>query len=72
VTGNVASAQKIAEREKVTPSYVCQLIDVGFLAPEIIAAITDGNSPPDLTIAKLRTLKTIPLDWPSQKAVLGF
>jgi site-specific DNA recombinase len=72
VNGKVASAQKIAARSKVTSSYVCRLIDISFLAPEIIAAIANGTAPPDLTSVKLQTLKTFPLDWPSQKAVLGF
>jgi site-specific DNA recombinase len=72
VNGKVASAQKIAARAKVTSSYVCRLIDISFLAPEIIAAIANGTAPPDLTSVKLQTLKAFPLDWPSQKAVLGF
>ena len=72
VSGKVSSILKIAQREKVAKSYVGRLIETSFLAPYIITAIGNGTAPPDLNIAKLRTLKTIPMDWPSQKAVFGF
>jgi hypothetical protein len=43
-----------------------------FLAPSVLTAIADGTSPVELTANKLRSLGAIPLDWQSQKAVLGF
>lgn len=72
VSGKVSSILKIAQREKVAKSYVGRLIETSFLAPYIITAIGNGTSPPDLNIAKLRTVKNIPLDWPSQRVVFGF
>ena len=53
VTGEVASALEIARRENVTDSYVSRIIDLGFLAPDIIAAIANGTAPVDLTANKL-------------------
>ncbi len=72
VSGKVPSILKIAHREKVAKSYIGRLIETSFLAPDIVTAIANGTAPSDLNIAKLRNLKTIPLDWPSQRAVLGF
>ncbi len=72
VTGQSKSSVEIARRENVTPSFVSRLIDVSFLAPGILAAIADGRSPVDLTANKLLYTTNIPLDWPSQRYVLGF
>jgi hypothetical protein len=72
VTGEVTSALEIARRGNVTGSYVSRIINLGFLAPDIIAAIADGLAPIDLTANKLKTIRNIPLDWPSQRQVLGF
>ena len=72
VTGEVTSALESARRGNVTGSYVSRIINLGFLAPDIIAAIADGLAPIDLTANKLKTIRNIPLDWPSQRQVLGF
>ena len=37
--GEVNSTLDIAKREKVTGSYVSRIVTLGFLAPDIIAAI---------------------------------
>jgi len=71
LSGQSASATGIAKREGVTSAYVSRLIDLSFLAPDIITAILSGTAPVDLTAHKLRSFKCIPLDWPSQRAVLG-
>ena len=72
MSGHIASASKIAKRESITTSFVSRLIDLSFLAPSILTAIADGTSPVELTANKLRSLGAIPLDWQSQRAVLGF
>ena len=72
MSGQIASAAEIAKRESITTSFVSRLIDLSFLAPSILTAIADGTSPVELTANKLRSLGGIPLDWQSQKAVLGF
>lgn len=72
VSGQTASATDIAKREGVTSAYVSRLINLSFLAPGIMTAIISGAAPVDLTAPKLQSLNGIPLDWPSQRAVLGF
>lgn len=72
ILGQIASASEIAKRENITTSFVSRLIDLSFLAPSILTAIADGTSPVELTANKLRSIGTIPLDWQSQRAVLGF
>ena len=49
-----------------------RLIDLSFLAPDIIAAIANGTAPANLSSEKLQSINALPLDWPSQRAALGF
>lgn len=49
-----------------------RLIDLSFLAPDIIAAIANGTAPADLSSEKLQSIDALPLGWASQRAVLGF
>jgi site-specific DNA recombinase len=72
ISGKSKSSIEIARRKKVTPSFVSRLIDVSFLAPDILAAIADGTAPVGLTANKLQNTSNIPLDWQSQRYVLGF
>ena len=72
ISGQIASASEIAKRESITTSFVSRLIDLSFLAPSILTTIVNGTSPVELTANKLRSLGVIPLDWQSQRAVLGF
>lgn len=71
-TGDVKSMLDIAKREKVTDSYVSRIVTLGFLAPDIITAILDGSAPAELTGNRLQALHDLPLDWPSQRQILGF
>jgi hypothetical protein len=70
--GTAASATVIAQREKLTPAYVSRLVDLSFLAPNILAAIVSGETYADLTASRLQAISNIPLDWPSQRSLLGF
>lgn len=70
--GEVNTMLDIAKREKVTDSYVSRIVTLGFLAPDIITAILEGIAPAELTANRLQALYDLPLDWPSQRQVLGF
>lgn len=48
-----ASMQAIADREGVTQRRVAHLIDLAFLAPDIIRSIVEGRQPPTLTADRL-------------------
>ncbi len=70
--GEVNSMVEIAKSEKLTDSYVSRIVTLGFLAPDIITAILDGTAPAELTANRLQGLHDLPLDWPSQRQILGF
>lgn len=72
VTGAAMSAASIGDRDVVSRPYVSRLINLSFLAPDIIAAIANGTAPPELSSEKLHSIDAMPLDWASQRVVLGF
>lgn len=53
------------------PVLFSRLVRLNYLAPDIVAAITDGRQPPDLTRGVLMT-QDLPLDWALQRRQLGF
>jgi hypothetical protein len=62
----------LPEREGLTSSYFTRVVRLGFLAPDIIAAILDGRQPAGLTANKLLLDSQLPLTWSEQRRVLGF
>jgi DNA invertase Pin-like site-specific DNA recombinase len=52
--------------------HLWQLLRISFLAPDIIAAIVEGEQPPSLTGRLLLRVTNLPLDWAGQRRVLGF
>ena len=52
--------------------HLWQLLRISFLAPDIVAAIIDGEQPPSLTGRRLLRVTDLPLDWAGQRRVLGF
>lgn len=61
----------LAKTFKLGPSKFARLIRLTYLAPDIHAAIIDGNHPADLNPHKL-IYSTLPLDWHQQRLLLGF
>lgn len=72
VSGAAESASSIGDRDGISRPYVSRLIDLSFLAPDIIAAIANGTAPANLSSEKLQSINALPLDWPSQRAAMGF
>ena len=64
--------QRVAEADGVSASYVTRLLRLSYLAPDIVAAIVDGRQPPGLTANTLMKDTRLPLEWPAQRARLGF
>jgi ParB-like chromosome segregation protein Spo0J len=62
----------IAEREGVKRKHIARLIDLAFLAPDIVEAMLSGSQPIDLSVDRL--LKSTALDptWATQRRQLGF
>jgi hypothetical protein len=71
--GGVAGLGELAAREGMSGSYATRLVRLAFLAPDILAAILEGEQPDDLTAAQLLRAcrRGLPLDWREQRALLG-
>ena len=68
--GSVRSLENIANREHCTEAYVRQIIELAFLAPDIIERILAGTQPRHITIDRLARM-TIPLSWRDQRRQFG-
>ena len=71
--GSRAEARSItdlAEQEGVTVAYVCRLLPLTCLAPDIVEAILDGRQPKGLRLAEV--LGNGPLGWEEQRRAFGF
>ena len=62
----------IAAREGVKRKHVARLIDLAFLAPDVVEAILSGSQPIDLSTDRLLKDIEIELAWPDQRRQLGF
>jgi site-specific DNA recombinase len=70
LNGSVRSTAEIARKEGITRRYVARLLRLGFLAPDIIAAILASRQPAHMTVDRLRG--PIPFDWDEQRRLFGF
>lgn len=52
--------------------HLWQLLRVSWLAPDIIAPITEGRQPPTLTGRRLLRAAGVPLSWADQRRYFGF
>jgi len=68
-SGRFASVTELAEAEKINQSYLCRVLRLTLLAPDIVEAILDGRQPAAIQIDAL--LKPMPLEWAAQRAALG-
>ena len=69
-SGQAKSITDLAEQEGVTDAYVCRLLPLTCLAPDIVEAILDGRQPKGLRLAEM--LGNGPLGWEEQRSVWGF
>jgi site-specific DNA recombinase len=67
LNGSVRSTAEIARNEGITRRYVARLLRLGFLAPDIIAAILAHRQPAHMTVDRLRG--PIPFE---QRRLFGF
>jgi hypothetical protein len=68
-SGQARSITDVAEQEGVTDAYVCRLLPLTCLAPDIVEAILDGQQPKGLRLAE--RLRNMPVRWTEQRTV-GF
>jgi len=72
LAGRVRSTSQLSLEEGVDDRYVRRILPLAFLAPDIVQAIITGRQPADLTAKKLIRTIDLPLDWQTQKQILGF
>jgi hypothetical protein len=69
-SGHARSITDLAEQEGVTDAYVCRLLPLTCLVPDIVEAILDGRQPKGLRLAEV--LGNGPLNWNEQRTNWGF
>jgi hypothetical protein len=69
-SGQAKSVIDLAGQEGVTDAYVCRLLPLTCLAPDIVEAILDGRQPKGLRLAEV--LGNGPLLWNDQRVNCGF
>jgi hypothetical protein len=65
-SGQAKSITDLAEQEGVAVAYVCRLLPLTCLAPDIVEAILDGRQPKGLRLAEM--LGNGPVTWEEQRA----
>jgi hypothetical protein len=68
-SGRAKSITDLAEQEGVTDAYVCRLLPLTCLAPDIVEALLDGRQPKGLRLAEM--LGKGALGWEEQRGVWG-
>jgi hypothetical protein len=67
--GVYTSVSEIGDAERISRSYVCRVMRLVLLAPDIVEGILDGRR----TAGLAHLLKPFPLEWDAQREVLhGF
>ena len=69
-TGKYDSAAELSKAEGINESYLCRVLRLTLLAPDIVEAILTGQQPRTLELQSL--LKPLPSDWGAQRKRLGF
>ena len=67
--GRAKSITDLAEHEGVTVAYVCRLLPLTCLAPDIVEAILNGRQPKGLRLAEM--LGNGPMGWEEQRRQLS-
>lgn len=64
-SGRFASVTELAAAEKINPSYLCRVLRLTLLAPDIVEAILDGRQPAGMQLDDL--LHPHPVEWSTQR-----
>lgn len=65
-----ASFEEIALSEKLSKRRILQVIDLAFLAPDIVRSVVHGDQPISLTAKRLGQ-NPLPADWEAQRCVVA-
>jgi hypothetical protein len=69
-SGQVKSITDLAEQEGVSVAYVCRLLPLTCLAPDVVEAILDGRQPKGLRLAEM--LGNGPMGWEGAALKVAF
>lgn len=61
---------ELAAREGVTRSYLCRIVRLAFLSPDVVAAILAGRQRATLKVAALMPEYAIALAWREQRRLM--
>ena len=67
-SGAYSSITELAEAEKINQSYLCRVLRLSLLAPDIVESALNGTPSPEFTLE--RAMKPLPVDWEHQRRVL--
>jgi len=68
-SGEFTTINELADREGIAPSYMTRVLRLTLLAPDIVEAILDGRTGPEITLARL--LEPFPVEWREQATTIG-
>lgn len=63
---------ELASQQGYSRDYFGVLLRISYLAPDIVSAILDGRQPVQLNRQRLARATNLPIDWHSQREMLGF
>ncbi len=72
ISGEAVSITEIAQLERTSRPHASRLLNLAFLAPDIVEAILDGRQPTEVNVEVLTKTQRLPLSWEDQRRVLGF
>jgi hypothetical protein len=67
--GVCATIEELAKREKVNRGYMCSVLRLTLLAPDLVDAVLDGRLGPQVTLARL--LERFEIVWEEQRRELS-
>src|SRR6266446_3081117 len=66
-SGAYASITELAKAEKINQSYLCRILRLTLLAPDILESALNGTHSPEFTLE--RAMKPLPVGWEDQRRV---
>jgi hypothetical protein len=67
-SGAYASIAELAEAEKINQSYLCRVLRLSLLAPDVVEGALNGTLSPEFTLE--RAMKPFPTVWEDQRRLL--
>jgi hypothetical protein len=67
-SGDYASIAELAQAEKINQSYLCRVLRLSLLAPDIVEGALNGTLSPEFILE--RAMKPVPTVWEDQRRLL--